>query len=394
MNEIMNRNPSYISSDSSSASSSSELSTESAKRRRTAVMHARQQCAKASAAVEEARVVMEARMVDLQVSQKEEGQELSIRANRAYAKAREEYESREDYRDMLLDNYSKLAESEVQATTEREVARYGTLGRFPSTSAIINDGIQEDNPWLDADFGGHFRATPLGNRRRVAKFYKKYTWDRVIATRGRAQCMVTSMWSNSARHVMAGRILPKTTSKSVLESMGLTRAHINDPRNMLLLSRNIKMFFDLQKLTFLLHEEGLPTDVGLCFRLKLWDRRVKDKKIFKGSSMTIGDCDGKMFRFYSDYHIPFLCALSLHAQRSYEYARQKRFIKDEEPRPAEFGSPILGESISYGSEMIDDVASSVSSGEGSDRGLVSEKDSERSVATELLLEPLDYEVKD
>jgi len=346
-------------------------------RQRNAVRHAKEQCARAAAAAEEARIMLEARMHDMKVAEKEEGPELVMRAKKALQEAQEEYQNCQGFRDTLLGNYSKLAESEVQATTERDLARYGSMGRFPSSAMLVNKGPQRDNPWLDADIGRRFRKPPFGNRKRVAKFYKKYHWDRVIGSRGRVQCMVTGVWSTSSRQVVASRIMPKTTSRSVLESLGLSRADINKPRNMLLLARNIKKNFDMQKLTFILHEEGMATEIGLRFRLKMWDTEISDEPICKGSKMTIGDCEGQIFRFYSDERIPFLRALSLHAQRSYGRAQQRGYIKDSEPRPAEYGSPLPCESITCDSADEDDYS----------------LESDRSIATEVLLEPLDYELE-
>ena len=360
-----------------SSESLSMPSTQSGMRRRNAIVQSKEMCEMANAAAEEARIMLEARIHDLQVAEQEEAPEISERASRALQEAREEYEALQALRDTIMDNYSKLAESEVQATMERDLARYGSLGRFPSCSLIVNEGNQRQNPWLDADIGRPWRKLPIGSRRRVAKFYKKLQWNRTMLTKVRLQCMASCVWSYDPRKIVACRILPKSTSRNILDSLGLTRADINSPRNMLLLARNIQRSFEMQKLTFLLDEDGMTTEMGLCFRLKIWDSTIKDKPIFNGSKMTIGDCDGKMFRFYSDENIPFVRALSLHAQRTYERAKDKGYIEDNEPRPAEYGSPLPCESITCDSSNNDDDYS---------------LESDRSIATEELLEPLDYEI--
>jgi hypothetical protein len=346
-------NPYYISSDSSSEG----LSTDSAVMNRAAVIEAKEKIAIAAVKEEEARVVMEARMKDLQVAENEQGQELSLRAQEALNHARVEYKKKKDYRHSLTEIHHNLTEHELQAETERDLARFGSLGRVPSITVLENPGVQWDDPWEDADVMRPLRFPPPGNRRRVAMFYKKHQWDNNITVMPRLQCMVTGLWSSFSHPVVASRILPKTTSNSVLQSLGLKRRHLNNPRNMVLLSKKIKEKYEESRLTFLLNEDAGDTELGLSFRLKIWDTRIREKKICRGSKLTIGDYEGKVFRFYSDERIPFVRALSLHAQRSYERAIRKHYITADEPRPKEYGSPLAWtESVDLSSDEGDNIS--------------------------------------
>ena len=270
------------------------------------------------------------------------------------------------------------------AMTQREVSRFGPLGRIPSCSLVVNEEIANDNPWLQADMGRSFCGIPLCSRKRVAQFYKKYHWQRVFGSPSKIQCFVTGQWSSCRNHVTVGRILPKSTSKSVLFRLGLTKRDLNHARNMLVLATNIKKYFDIQRLSFVLHEDGMPSNVGLCFRMVVWDKTILNKNIYKGSSVTIGDFENHVFRFYSDESIPFLRALSLHAQQSYERAIQKKYVNANHLRPTEFGSPLACESITCSASQeemdIDDDLSLDSN---------ISLESNRSIATEQMLEPLD-----
>jgi hypothetical protein len=361
-----------------STTSSNDFSTESAMQRHENILIVKQQCMLAEAAVQEAHVALQARMLDLQMAQKEKNKELSMRSHQEVLKAQEEVKKKEGYRQVLVDTVSQLMENQDKALTRREVSRFGPLGRVPSSMLVVNEEIQNENPWLDADAGHYFRGPPPFSRTQVAKFYKKYHWTNVFLTPGMVQCMVTGEWSSRGDQVTVSRILPKSTSKSVLTRLGLSQRDLNHSRNMLVLSHKIKKLFDRQRLSFVLHEDGMTKDVGLCFRMVVWDKTVLKKKIFKGSRLTVGDFENKMFRFYSDEHIPFLRALSLHAQQSYELAIKKRFLHASHKRPAEFGSPLLRESITCSSEEMND--------EDDDLSL----DSDQSVATEKMLDSIDF----
>jgi hypothetical protein len=324
---------------------------------RAAVVEAKEKIAIAAVKEEEARVVMEARMKDLQVAEREEGQELSMRAREALNHAQLVYKKKKDYRESLTEIRHNLAEHELRAETERDLARYGSLGRVPSITVLENPGVVWDDPWEDADVMRPLRFPPPGNRRRVAMFYKKHSWDNTMIRLPRLQCMVTGLWNSFNHTVLASRVLPKTTSESVLESLGLKRRHLNNPRNMLLLSKNIKEKYEESRLTFLLNEETTDNELGLSFRLKIWDTRIREKKLYRGSKLTIGDFEGKVFRFYSDERIPFVRALSLHAQRSYERAIRKHYITPNVPRPKEYGSPLAWtESVDLSSDDSDNVS--------------------------------------
>lgn len=324
-----------------------------------AVLNAKHDAARAEFHVEEARLAMEARMVDLQVAEKEQmPQELSLRANKALEEAQREYQKRAMFRDALLQNHYKLKDEKIQAATERDLQRFGVLGRFPSNSNLSGKELPKmQDPWLDSDYQKWFRWTLPFNKCRVAKFYKKHYWGRVLFEPSSVQCMVTGNWSNRSGDIVASRILPKTTPKSVLKSLGLKRKDINDPRNMLLMSRNIKRYFDTSRLTFIMCENEYKNveDAGLCFQLKVWDQHIRGKRLYPGSTMTIGDFEGKPFRFFSDDRLPFVRALSYHAQRTYERALKRLDIyADTEPRPLEFGCPLRDcETISYDEDEYD-----------------------------------------
>ena len=368
-----------------SSGSWSNISSDSITKQKGTIADAKRELARATALVEEARNLMEQKYAILNAVG-EEGANMNgdrVLASKIAFEASAEWTKRKSYREWVLKKYLALAETELKAAKERESVRLG-YDRIPSASLFVSDKPLEKYPQEmfpfspRGDFSSSlFRRPMLGNRARVAKFYEKYHWRNNPFTQARIQCMVTSEWSHCGQ-VVAGRIIPVYTPKKTLEMLGLSRQDLDSPRNMLLLSWKIKKNFDLLKLTFILHEDGLNKDYGLRYRLKVYDNDIKQKKIFRGSKKTIGDFDGKIFRFHSDDRIPFARALSFHAQKAYERAAARRLIKtDKVARPVEYGSPLNSEAITC--DFTDDQSST---------------ESDRSVATEEIWEPLDFDVEE
>lgn len=360
---------------------------------------------RAQIAAEKAQVMLQARMVDMKAAKREHHPELCIRANRNYDEAQEEYVKCMNMRDAMMSMHEKLTTEVSQVTTQRELSRFGSLGRFPSNSNLRKSeevAKAREDPWFYTDGangnrGGrpkipfrhlYLAPLPIGNRRRVAKFYNKYMWEHSIGIRNESiQCVVTDEWS-TGNDIVVSRILPLTTSKNILTRLGLKRRDVNNPRNMLIVARNIKQYFDECRLTFLLHDEGIGKEerLGLCFRMHVWDNSILTKPIFKGSKLTVGDFDGKVFFFFSDEKTPFLRALSYHAQRSYESAKRRgdfRFFPEKDIRPVEYGCPLpYSESITCSDPSEDDV----------DDDLSAASSDVWSVDTENLPNPTDYPI--
>jgi hypothetical protein len=371
-----------MSSSTVSSGSWSNISSDSINHQKGTIAKAKEELARATALVEEGRIIMEQKYAILNAVG-QEGANINgdfKLASKTANEARNEWTKRKAYREWLLKKYLALAETELKAAKERESIRLG-YDRIPSAALFASDKPVEKYPQETfpfsprGDFSSSLLSRPmLGNRRRVGKFYERYHVKCDPFGLARVQCMVTSEWSCTGQ-VVAGRIIPVYTPEKTLKMLGLSRRDLDSPRNMLLLSWKIKKNFDLLKLTFILHEDGLNKDFGLHYRLKVYDNEIKGKKIFRGSKKTIGDYDGKIFRFHSDDRIPFVRALSFHAQKAYERAVARRLFKvDQVPRPVEYGSPLKCEAITC--DFSDDQST----------------ESDRSVATEEIWEPLDFEV--
>ena len=161
-----------------STTSSNDFSTESAMQRHENILIVKQQCMLAEAAVQEAHVALQARMLDLQMAQKEKNKELSMRSHQEVLKAQEEVKKKEGYRQVLVDTVSQLMENQDKALTRREVSRFGPLGRVPSSMLVVNEEIQNENPWLDADAGHYFRGPPPFSRKPSGQVLQKVPLDK------------------------------------------------------------------------------------------------------------------------------------------------------------------------------------------------------------------------
>jgi hypothetical protein len=124
-------------------------------------------------------------------------------------------------------------------------------------------------------------------KRRLVKYYNCKNWW-PFGTKLR--CMVTNEWL-SPDVVIASHIWKSSTRGKGLLTFGLTINDLTDPRNGLLVLKDIQNAFDMKQLCFLYQPFGtVPT-----FRVKVLDVSIKDRPI-KGSSKIFADIDGAVLQ--------------------------------------------------------------------------------------------------
>jgi hypothetical protein len=176
---------------------------------------------------------------------------------------------------------------------------------------------------------------PEGLRKRAATHY-----GHCELSQGKgilAQCCLTGIIGN--RDVVTNaHLLPRNTPEHFLRELDIVNVDdtVDNLQNMVILCQNIDKAFEKKQLCFLVDEED-----PLCFILKIWDEKVKSKLVFDKDThkRLIGSFDGRKMRF-EEGKVPFKRVLSLHAQCSYETAKKMKWIKEDEPKPVQYASPL------------------------------------------------------
>jgi hypothetical protein len=132
--------------------------------------------------------------------------------------------------------------------------------------------------------------------------------------------------------VTAAHLLPRNAPSHILRELSIN--DVDNVQNNLILCKNIDKAFEEKKLCFVADSEER------CFIMKIWDKRVVRTLLFDRDeeARTIGSYSGCKMRF-EEGKMPFKRVLSLHAQCSYETAKKKKWITEEEPKPKEYGTP-------------------------------------------------------
>jgi HNH endonuclease len=152
-----------------------------------------------------------------------------------------------------------------------------------------------------------------------------------------AKCCLTGITGNRVV-VTNAHLLPRNAPKHFLQELGINDVDngVDNIQNNLILCNNIGKAFKQKKLCFVLDDTE-----ERCFILKIWDKEVVHALLFDGDeeTRTIGSYSGCKMRF-EEGEMPFKRLLSLHAQCSYETAKKKKWITEEEPKPDEYGLPV------------------------------------------------------
>lgn len=122
-------------------------------------------------------------------------------------------------------------------------------------------------------------------------------------------CMLTGQVGDGEK-VVAAHIAPAKSKIRILNYIGMTADDINNPRNFLLLAKNVEVCFDRQQLSFV-KENPLSNDLIL----KIWDSSASTIPIWESSKLLIGKYDGK--KLLLGDHNPFRRALSYQAYQAY-----------------------------------------------------------------------------
>jgi len=156
-----------------------------------------------------------------------------------------------------------------------------------------------------------------------------------------ARCCVTQL-EGDHNHVTAAHLLPRRSAPQFLKTFDMSDEPmgIDCYRNIILLAKNIEAGFNDQRLCFVKNDD--KTEIVL----QILDPAIANEPIFPGASSTIGDYAGKPLKF-RERAGPFTRILSLHAQLSYQVAKQMTLITEEEPIPekCKYGSPVVGDTV-------------------------------------------------
>jgi len=157
----------------------------------------------------------------------------------------------------------------------------------------------------------NLRQTFLDNYSGSVNENKKKVW-----------CYLTGY--QQAKSVKLSHICPKTADGKIQKTLGLSEVDIKTNfKNIILLSWNIKYYFDRKMLSFV--QDIFPHDRLV---LKIRDESICDIPIFKGSTKTIGDFNGKPLRFLKN-HEPYRRCFAYQELCAYnDNVRNKGYLDD------------------------------------------------------------------
>jgi len=171
-------------------------------------------------------------------------------------------------------------------------------------------------------------------RWKVAGYYKRKT-----ISPGRYRCQLSDE-VGGGRAVTAHRLLDHSTYyKHLKEQFDID--DINSFRNTLLLAKGIKKAYKKGRACF------VAGDDDKTFHLQIWDDKLKNEPIFKGSNKTIGDCDGKKLSLPPRVEPPYKQVLSYHAQASYKHALCMEWISSNDKVPNIFYASPLKDNVLF-----------------------------------------------
>ena len=179
--------------------------------------------------------------------------------------------------------------------------------------AVCNVLIESNNLWNSTQMkeSESERSTDYRRNLLVSLVYN-------LKKRKHYPCMLTGEVGNGDV-VVAAHIAPAKSKLRILAYIGMSKEDVSDPRNFLLLAKNVEIAFDAQQISFV-KESPISNDLIL----KIWDDSVARTPIWELTSFTgrkshsreiIGNWKGKRLNLGS--HAPFKRALSYQAYQAY-----------------------------------------------------------------------------
>ena len=197
-----------------------------------------------------------------------------------------------------------------------------------NSKAIFTFQFQSPSTKMQKDRPGIFRW-------KVAGYYKRRT-----AFPGRYRCQVSDEVGNG-RVVAAHRLLDHSSTYDAHLKEHFEIDDINSFRNTLLLAKGIKKAYKEGRACF------VAGDDDETFHLQIWDDKIRNEPIFKGSNRTIGDCDGNKLSLPPRVEPPYKQVLSYHAQVSYKHALRMEWISSNDKVPNIYYSSPLKDSMLF-----------------------------------------------
>ena len=218
-----------------------------------------------------------------------------------------------------------------------------------------------DNPWACPDEGGSIisdsslgsRSQTSGNKskedksslkEKVGNHYGSRKNPKNKGEQSKYQCCVSGEWGEG-REVVVAHLLPKRSDHVWLDRLEID--DVDNYRNLVLLAYEIENAFDHQQLCF------VPQNVhgGTEMVLRILDDKIREKHIHPKSKRTIGEYHGEPMKFNfllnPGLKRPFSSVLSLHTLKSYELAKKKGWVPEDNETPPKFQynsvSPLKGD---------------------------------------------------
>lgn len=184
-----------------------------------------------------------------------------------------------------------------------------------SLSILTADfNLQTFDIWTE---GGRSAVEQTEFKNAVIKFYKRnpfYT--------NKIRCMVTGVLQDRDL-VIASHIWKQCKHGVGLPKFGLSREDSKNPRNGLLLLRDIELKFDVKEVCFVYH----PLSKYFC--VKVLNPALLPMVIANSGGKTFGDINDQPLQ-HPRKNFPFRRLLSFHAQCSYKAAVEKRWITQQD----------------------------------------------------------------
>lgn len=176
-------------------------------------------------------------------------------------------------------------------------------------SAGKKNQYQSMNPW--EEMSNTTDGTASGLRSKFLSFYQLN-----IKGASSLHCMFTQKATPDEKLKLA-HILPRSTKANTFRSLGLESSDINCFRNFLLLSENVEEAFDALRISFV---QNPANPLHHDYILHVWDDRVLEEFVFKGSTEKIKNFAGNSLSLLfpnGQMHNPFRRCLSFQAWMSF-----------------------------------------------------------------------------
>jgi hypothetical protein len=185
---------------------------------------------------------------------------------------------------------------------------------------VVNASVESNNLWTHTQMKDS-ETDRNGNYRKVFLEYLGYSNQK----RRKYPCMLTGQ-TGYGECVVVAHITPAKSKLRILKTIGMRKEDVKDPRNFLLLSKNVELCFDALQISFI-KSNPLSTELTL----KIWDKTVMSKPIWKDSKILIGHFDGE--KLILGQHAPFRRGLSYQAYQAF-----LKFNYVDSIMPLEYGS--------------------------------------------------------